>query len=62
MTTKEPDFTVMGRGALVRHCKRLRDVLQAAEVHRWATACDFAKIEAWEKAAEQALNSSASVE
>lgn len=61
MTTKEPDFTAMGRDALLRHCKRLREVLQAAEVHRWATACDFVKIEAWEKDAEQALGS-ASVE
>ncbi len=54
---KEPDYSVMGRGALIRHVKRLREVIKEAEPTKWAHAKEFAKIEAWEKDALQALNS-----
>lgn len=54
---KAPDYSVMGRGALIRHCKQLRAVLEEAEPYKWALEKDMALIEAWEKSAKQALNS-----
>lgn len=53
---KEPDYSVMGRGALVRHCKALRAVLLAASPVEWAKDGNVDASVAWEKDALQVLS------